>query len=249
MVALSQFLTILKKDFEWKEVGWRFAVQPEDLDHRFQFRACSSDPYTIRQVFVGREHDKLLQINDVKLIVDCGANIGCASVRFLSHYPQAQLIAVEPDAKSFVILKDNLSPYGDRAKPLCAAVWDEDGQVVNCSRGTYRDGLDWSTTVSVSNEGGDTPTVSLDRLLNDSGCATIDILKIDVEGAEKTIFDERCHSWLSRTRNLCIELHGEDCRLAFDNALRDYSGRREEVNELIICRDLRRVRSEGKHGA
>jgi FkbM family methyltransferase len=249
-VALSQLLTILMKDFGWKDIGWKFGVQPEDLDHRFHFRACSSDPYTIRQVFVCQEHDDLLQLDDIKLVVDCGANIGCASARFLSHYPQVQLIAIEPDPKNFEVLKSNLAPYGNRAKALRAAVWNEDSQVVSCSRGTYRDGLDWATTVSLPVDGGgDTPTVSLDGLLNDSGFPTIDILKIDIEGAERLIFDENCHSWLSRTRNLCIELHGDDCRQAFDNSMRGYGGDREEVNELIICRDIQRFPAEVKNVA
>ena len=244
-VAASQLLTILMKDFGWKDRGWKFDVQPADLDHRFQFRACSSDPYTIRQVFVCREHDDLLHLDDVKLIVDCGANIGCASVRFLSHYPQAQVIAIEPDPKNFAMLQSNLAPYGKRATALRAAVWNEDHQVVNCSRGTYADGLDWATTVSLAKDGGgDTPTVSLDRLLAESGFPTIDILKIDIEGAELPLFDDHCHDWLSRTRNLCIELHGEECRAAFDRALESYGGHREEANELTICRDLYRRPAE-----
>jgi FkbM family methyltransferase len=248
-VAASQFLTILMKDFGWKNFGWSFGVQPADLEHRFHFRACSSDPYTIRQVFVCREHDDLLQLDYVKLVVDCGANIGCAAVRFLSHYPQAQVIAIEPDSKNFAVLEGNLAPYGKRATAMRAAVWNEDRQVVSCSRGTYADGLDWATTVSRAEDGGgDTPTVSLYRLLDESGFPAIDILKVDIEGAERLLFDENCHSWLSRTRNLCVELHGEDCRQAFDHAMQSYGGNREEVNELTICRDLHRLHAEVKIG-
>lgn len=239
-LSLAQCLTILMKDFGWKPHGYRFSIHPSGLDYHLEMRAFGSDVYTIRQVLVCDEHDALMSVTDVKLIVDCGANIGCASARFLSAYPEAALVAIEPDVGNFKMLERNLAPYGKRVTLYQAAVWNEDGADLACCREIYRDGLDWSKKVERAQPGeGNTVSVTLNQALKDSGAARIDILKIDVEGAEEVIFDANCHEWLSKTRNLCIELHGRKCEDAFERALRNYSYERAQEGELVICRNLR----------
>lgn len=36
---------------------------------------------------------------------------------------------------------------------------------------------------------------------------TIDILKMDIEGGERYLFNEQAHEWLSKVKILMIELH------------------------------------------
>jgi hypothetical protein len=43
--------------------------------------------------------------------------------------------------------------------------------------------------------------------LQKSGLQTIDILKLDIEGAEKELFRAGFESWLPNTRLLIVELH------------------------------------------
>jgi hypothetical protein len=45
-----------------------------------------------------------------------------------------------------------------------------------------------------------------------SGFAQVDLMKIDIEGAETTVFRIDVSNWLGRVRNICIELHGQACR-------------------------------------
>jgi len=58
---------------------------------------------------------------------------------------------------------------------------------------------------SAENEGG-VDGVTVADLLNDFGVAEIDILKMDIEGSEKEVFEGSC-PWLSKVKMLIIELH------------------------------------------
>ena len=67
----------------------------------------------------------------------------------------------------------------------------------------------------------------------------MDLLKVDIERAELTVFGESAGSWLHRVRNICIELHGKDCEEVFFSALNDFDYELEHYGELTICRNLR----------
>ena len=75
-------------------------------------------------------------------------------------------------------------------------------------------------------------------LIEMSERSTVYLLRIDIEGAELTVFNESA-SWLHRVRNICIELHGKDCVGVFFGALKDFDYEFERSGELTICRNLR----------
>src|SRR5262249_23378963 len=134
---------------------------------------------------------------------------------FLTRFPQARVIAVEPDPANFRLLQQNLAPYGARATCLCAAIWSDSVGVVLDS--SYRDGREWSRTVRepLPGEAPSVATVDIGALLKQGRAERIDILKIDVEKAEKVIFARNCEDWLERVTNLVIELHDDECRDVF----------------------------------
>jgi hypothetical protein len=66
----------------------------------------------------------------------------------------------------------------------------------------------------------------------------IDLLKIDVEGAELPLFTSNFESWLARTRNLVIELHDGECSDAFFRALKGYDYQLERSGDLTLCKNI-----------
>jgi FkbM family methyltransferase len=180
-------------------------------------RRKSTDILVFGQIFAYREYRCLDEITNPKLIIDCGANIGCSSSYFLTRFPDAKVIAIEPDPDNFKILEMNLAPYKDRVQPLKAAIWSHSGKVA------LGEGETWSRKVKEisGNDDNDNtvPSVDIGTLLDESGHERISILKIDVEGAEKDIFSSNFHSWLSRTDNLVIELHGAECTSIVEKAM------------------------------
>jgi FkbM family methyltransferase len=241
-LLLAQGLTILMRDFGFRHRQWCGELRVPALAHPLIFRYFSSDVYTIRQTLVTREHEPVSRLGPLRLIVDCGANIGASAACLLSYYPSATLIAIEPDADNFAVLEKNLAPYGARARAVRAAVWPREGEALRCVRGSFADGLDWSATVSAAaDREGDIEGITLSRVLDDSGLQAIDLLKMDIEGAERLVFGAGCERWLARTHHLCIELHGAECDAAFERAMSSFAFEREQSNELTICTNLRRA--------
>lgn len=200
----------------------------------------SSDMEVFGQIFECDEYGCLRSIPQPRWILDLGANVGYSSAYFLSCFRAAHVIAVEPDPDNCEICRGNLAPYGKRARVVAGAAWSTRTRLA-LQRGTYRDGREWATQVAAAAGGeGQVEGYDIPSLLEMTGGEPIDLLKIDIERSELEIFGENCQAWLPAVRNICIELHGEDCERVFLLALQDFAYEREASGELTICRNLRR---------
>jgi FkbM family methyltransferase len=218
-----------------------------DYRHPLYFRSNSSDAEVIRQVFGGRDYRCVEDLSDVSLIIDCGANIGCTTYFLLHRYPQARAVVVEPDGENFSLCRRNLAPFRDRVTFVRAGVWSAAGGL-KIERGGFRDGKEWSFQVRpcAADEAPDVVAVTIDALLQATGRPVIDILKIDVERSERELFGRRADAWLTRTRNLVIELHDEECERVFAAALSSYRRTQRRHGELTVCRNLTLARTLGE---
>jgi FkbM family methyltransferase len=204
-------------------------------------RAHTSDLGVFRQIFIDREYRCLDDVREPGLIIDCGANVGYASAYFLARYPQARLIAVEPDAGNFAVLRDNLAAYSNRTTLIQSGVWSSETGLV-MSEDKFADGREWSYTVR-PNKPGEAPTmhaVDIGGLLNKSGFDRISILKIDIEGSEREVFRHNYQAWIGKVDRLVIELHGADCEAALMQALGSCAVEISRCEELTVCSFMRR---------
>jgi FkbM family methyltransferase len=215
-------------------------VVPLHKGHPIHLRGRgSSDVDLFRDIFIREEYACLRDIVP-SFIVDLGANIGLSSAWFLEEFPQARVLAVEPDPANFEQCLKNLAPYGDRATVIRGAVWSKRG-TLSLSRGTFGDGREWATQV-VDNVSGSEIVESFD-IPTLIGGKIVDLLKIDIERSELELFSRGSENWLLNIRNICVELHGSDCEAAFFNALEDYEFDSSRAGELTICRNIRRSSS------
>jgi FkbM family methyltransferase len=200
----------------------------------------SSDHEVFRQIFVEEELKPLRAISDPVVIVDCGANVGYASVYLLEAFPTARVISMEPDPENAKVCRLNLESYRDRSSLLQAAVWGCTTQL-SLSRGDYGDRREWATQVR-SPEPGELPSVEgidIPTLLREQNISTVDLLKIDIEGSELQLFrGEACQSWIRRIRNIAIELHGAECSETFFDALAGFRYQLLRSGELHICLNI-----------
>ncbi len=182
-------------------------------------RPGTSDSDVVRQVFGYREYECVARMRDVQFIVDCGANVGLTSVFLLSRYPNARLVAIEPDPGNMAVCRRNLAPFADRAVCIEAGVWSVSAPMV-VVRGTYRDGRDWAHTVRPCAEGEapDFRAVTVPQVMAEHGLTRVDLLKVDIEGAEAEVFNAAAPEWLSGVRAIAVELHGDACERAFFGA-------------------------------
>jgi FkbM family methyltransferase len=166
-------------------------------------RRTFADYSVIRQCFEDRQYDlprcghcsmidnlyeQILASGRQPLIVDCGANIGASVLWFASRYPRAHVLAVEPAADNFELLRQNCAQLDVDLR--LAGVASEDGfaSLIDVGEGS----LAYRTTPAGPESG--LPTFSLPTLLKSKSPSTYTpfLLKLDIEGAEKPLFDGDC---------------------------------------------------------
>ncbi len=177
------------------------AVAAEGVKHPLVIRLRTSDAQTYRQIFVDREYDYPTSFSP-RTIVDVGANCGMTSVFYASRYPGAMIVAVEPEASNYNALVKNTRTYPN-VIPIHAALWNGDGQV-EVFPGWPKAGK-WGKWGFRVREGRGCRALTLTSVMREVGIETVDILKIDVEGAEREIFSG-C-DWMDKVKLLAIELH------------------------------------------
>jgi FkbM family methyltransferase len=139
-------------------------------------------------------------------VLDCGANVGLASLYFKALYPRARVTAFEADPALAAICRRNLDANGCRDVTLeSAAVWTDDGTVE-----FFAEGGDSGMLAAVG-EPGPAPLqrVRSLRLRNYLEHEPIDLLKLDVEGAELPVLRD-CADLLSQVGLLILDLHEFD---------------------------------------
>lgn len=216
----------------------RVVLRPRFLKHPVGLRAMSSDPFVFRQIMIENEYAPLANLCPAT-ILDLGANVGLASAYFLSRFQDARVLAVEAEPANFAACRENLAPYHDRARVMHGAVWSGRGPLTLYAKSCAADfRVKEAATASADDvvvEGWD-----VGSLIAMSGFEHIDLLKIDIEGAEEEIFSRGFDQWLPSVKNLCIELHGERCRSAFFAAMQNYDYQHAQSGELDICLNIRR---------
>jgi FkbM family methyltransferase len=143
-------------------------------------------------------------LDDVDVIVDVGSHIGTAILYFRERYPDAHIHGFEPDPRSFATLRANVGLL-PRVTIDPRAVAGETGSA------TFHSSEN-SLASSLVAEGGPrrsvaVRTVSLDDLMDELGLDRIDLLKLDVEGAEYDVLSRTTR--LGSVRAIAGELHPE----------------------------------------
>ncbi|MDE3077620.1 MAG: FkbM family methyltransferase, partial [Chloroflexota bacterium] len=216
-------------------------VHPRGIEHPLCIRRNSSDIDVFFQIFVDREYGCLDYLEDLGLVIDCGANVGYTAAYLLSHHPHSVVVAVEPDPRNFAILERNLAPFRKRAELVRAGAWSHTVRLA-MAESPYRDGRDWTKQVRLCepDEEANVKGVGIDELLASSGHERISLLKMDVEGAEAVIFSEYYERWIDKVDVIAIELHDDTifgkATDAFFTAISGHDFQVSHCGELTICR-------------
>ncbi len=185
-----------------------FTVKRLDCKFPFQVRIPSSDIPIYRQVFNNQEYD-FLSVVQPKVIVDAGANIGLASIYFANKYPDAKIIAIEPEQSNFELLTKNTKPYSGII-PVQAALWhiNEEINVTDPGYGkwAFRTEMKNSQEKQQGSICHSVAGMTVGRIMREFNLKKIDVLKVDIEGSEREVFSDTS-AWLERVDAIIIELH------------------------------------------
>lgn len=158
-------------------------------------------------------------------IIDAGANIGLATIYFKKQFPQAQLIAFEPDPGIMEILKYNLKQFAIEDIELHqVGLWDEDTIL-----SFHREGADGGHIILKEQDcGQQINVISLRPFLQQK----TDFLKIDIEGAETKVLEDIARH-LDLVERIFIEYHSfinQDQTLGRIIQILETAGFRYQVN-------------------
>jgi FkbM family methyltransferase len=136
------------------------------------------------------------------LIVDCGANIGTSAQWFSAIYPEAHLIAIEPDPANFALLRKNTRDLNIDLRQAGIGPVDGVGWVSDAAG----DGMGCRT--NESGQGTEIQLLSIETVLGSKSAeASVPfLLKVDIEGAEKMLFSA-AHDALNRFPAIVMEPH------------------------------------------
>lgn len=200
-------------------------------DLKFFIRPRTSDLKTFRNIFLYDEY--LFPFYGApQTIVDAGANIGLTSIFFAVQFPDATIIAIEPELSNFDLLQKNSASYSNII-PLQKGLWNKQTRLKIANPEAPK----WSFQVEETGERQNyIEATTIDQIFSDYGLERIDILKIDIEGAEKELFSDKT-DWLENVGVLVIELHDRykpGCSDAFYAAIAKYRFKEYRCGENII---------------
>ena len=198
----DQAIVQLRQNEELQK-GRIFTVDLPELAHPISMRAGTSDLWVFDQIFLYRDMETDFG-QDLAFIIDAGANIGLTSTYLANRFPSAQILALEVDQKNFELLTANTRPY-PHITPLLKGLWNRRAKLVIDNPEDYA----WAFTVSEAGQEGSSTVegIGVADLLRDFRWERVDLLKMDIEGAELEVLSHGTEEWLDRVRVLAIEVH------------------------------------------
>jgi len=187
---------------ERAERGPAESLRLHNLEHPILVRPGTPDVTTIVNNIVREEYGKFAPPSAPLRMIDAGAYIGDSSVYFASKYPDLKIVALEPHPANHALAKRNLEAYGERV------------MLLNMALGSTRETVMISgehDNASVGGGGAPVEATTVPDLFQRMGWERVNILKMDIEGAEADVLGPTADAWLDRVDMLIIELHGPEC--------------------------------------
>ena len=213
----ADFLSFIKllwftKKYKWnrndnafyKAVGYNILLNKKK--YTIHLRTYSGDIDIFYEIFFRKVYE-IQSTKNASMVIDLGANVGLATLFFLSKYPSAKILSVEPDPENAKLFRKNLSKEITQGKVAFfeAAVSDHAGKMF-----LSQPVLKYNPTLSKEKSANaiEVEVLSMHQLVELARVDRIGILKIDIEGAEEGILLNN-EDWLSKVDSIIVEIHSE----------------------------------------
>lgn len=177
---------------------------------------------------------------EIHTIVDLGANIGTETLRFALLYPSARIVAVEAAGENFGTLAFNTRARAN-ITPIHAAIWSHPAKLA--LTGDQHNSQSWHAE-EVTGDTFDIRGITFEEIMAENGIGEIDILKVDIEGAEKELFSDACASWIGRVKCIVMEVPDSDAPLSTRQIFRVFDTAEYTFNTYVHGENLVLVRSD-----
>ncbi len=185
--------------------------------HRMSVRDGTTDIDVLRQVFqhgdydltryrwhyarLVERHDHLLASGKEPIIIDAGANIGAASIFFTDLFPEARIIAIEPEPANAECCRNNCRQI-EKVMVYEAAIGSVGGAITL----TNPNGQAWAPRTERSASGDGIDVVTIPDLVSSVENGALLIVKIDIEGFESDLFTSNL-DWIDAAQVIIVEVH------------------------------------------
>ena len=203
------------------------------LKHPFAIRNNPFDYATFEEVLLEETYNISIPFVP-EYLIDGGGNIGLTACYFATKYPTASIISVEPDSDNYKILQQNCGRYPN-IKTMQCGIWKNNThlKIEDTSIGNNA----FTVTETTEKSGATIQAVTIQHIMEKFAFPHIDILKLDIEGSEKEVFENGFEHWLPKTKIIIIELHDKmkpGCSKAVFNAIGRYNFSFDIKGENII---------------
>lgn len=167
--------------------------------HTIKMRTFKGDISIFNEIFWKKSYEIPHNwVAEPKVILDLGAHIGFTSLYFAERYPEAKIFALEASKQNFNLLENNVRNFKN-ITAIHGAAYTQDGFILFDESGL-------SFNNKISDKGDQVKAISINSLVENHGINQVDLMKIDIEGAEELLLKENT-TWLEKTSVIVIELH------------------------------------------
>lgn len=196
---------------------------------QIKLRVNSTDFEVFKQVFVNEEYKVVTDYFEdnglsCSTIIDAGANVGFTTLYLKEAFPDASIISIEADESNFAVLTTHICLNNlSQVVGLLRAAHHTGGLSMAISS-DFRGGGEWAKRSVLSEVNTCLKSVSIEEIMAYNNWLLVDLLKIDIEGAEQFLFKSRdTASFLDKTKVLALEIHDEfHLRIHIYDVLRSY---------------------------
>lgn len=178
-------------------------------------RPGDSDAVALRQVFGEGSYDlehfpqntrivaryrQIIADGKKPIIIDAGANIGASALWYARAYPEACIVAIEPDPENAELCRYNVSGH-ENIRLLECAIGSRSGEV------TLKRTPHQSWGVQTERSGAGIKICTIEEAEAAAGAdGELFLVKIDIEGFEDDLFSTATE-WIKRATVIVIEIH------------------------------------------
>jgi len=198
-----------------------FKKTPLQSEFILCLRRMTTDYNIYGQIFRFEEYKPLVDMvnklkqKEILYVVDAGANVGCSTLYFKQLFPNAKVVAIEPQSGNFNILCKNIE-LNNMNKEVFAdksGLWKDNSNLEITT--DFRDGREYAFFLKTAKDNSSAyetvPGITISDILHKYNFPYIDVLKIDIEGSEKYLFEneEIAYQTLSKVNFIALEIHDE----------------------------------------